>query len=190
MSADGTTLLTNDPVPLSASMSTATITGGNNFGRTGVTQEQIAAGRANPGINFPQPATADGVELNTQRTTNPSFAALQINNSIQPVFIKLEDINFARIKGISNKTILCITYTWLDRDECDWVPYAGTGFEVEWASTNHRGCDDDCNTSCDDNKSCGRKNDCDNDCKNDCDDDCDDNKTFGDCVKCGLSQWV
>ncbi len=180
-------LLLNDPVPLSASMSTATINGGNNFGRTGVTQAQIAAGRANPGIDFPQPATAteEDIVLNTQRTTNPAFAALQINTSIQPVFIKQEDINFARIKGISSKLFYGITYTWLDQDECDWVPYAGTGFEVEWASNmRNNNCDDDCNTSCDDT-SCGRKNDCDNDC----DDDCDDNKTFGDCVKCGLSQW-
>jgi len=189
MSADSAIQFANDPIPLSASMSAATITGGDNFGRVGVTQEQIAAGRANPGINFPQPATVDGVVVNTQRTTTPGFAELQINTSIQPVFIKQEDINFARIKGISNKLFYGITYTWLDGDECDWMPYAGTGFEVEWASTNHSGCKDDCDTSCDDNTSCGRKNDCDNDCKSDCDDDCDDNKTFGDCVKCGLSQW-
>jgi len=182
MSADSATLLNNDAVPLSASMSTATINGGDNFGKTGVTQAQITAGRANPGINFPQLATVDNVEVNTQRNGD-----LQINTSIQPVFIKQEDINFARIKGISNKLFYGITYTWLDRDECDWVPYAGTGFEVEWASTmRNNSCDEDCNTSCD--------NDCDNDksCgkKNNCDDECDDeNKTFGDCVKCGLSQW-
>jgi hypothetical protein len=100
------TLLANDPVPLSASMSSATINGGSNFGNAGVTQAQIAAGRANPGIDSPEPATAEGEELFTQRSTTPGFAALQINTSIQPVFITQDDINFARIKGISNKTLL------------------------------------------------------------------------------------
>jgi hypothetical protein len=179
MSANGTILEENDPIPLSASMSTATINGGDNFGKTGVTQAQIAAGRANPGINNKQLATADvnDTALFTQRD-----GALQINTSIQPVFITREDINFARVQGISNKLFYGMTYTWLDRDECDWIPYMGTGFEIEWASTDDRGCNDDCNTSCED-KSCGKKDDCKNDCEND------ENKTFGDCVKCGVSQW-
>lgn len=187
MSADDTNLELNDPINLSASMSTATINGGDNFGKTGVTSAQIAAGKANPGINFPQLATAsvDDIALNTGRIT-PPFVGTQINTSIQPVFIKQTDINFARIKGISNKLFYGMTYTWLDRDECEWVPYMGTGFEVEWAVTpRNNDCDDDCNNSCD--NSCDNNNSCG---KNDCDDECEDeNKTFGDCVKCGLSQW-
>ena len=187
MSADGANFEENDPIPLSASMSTATINGGNNFGKTGVTQEQIIAGRKNPGINSPQPATADANDIRLLYTRNvANIADHQINTSIQPVFIKMEDINFARIKGLSNKLFYGMTYTWLDRDECDWVPYVGTGFEVEWASNmRHNDCEDECNNDCDnscEDKSCGRKNDCDNECE-------DENKTFGDCVKCGLSQW-
>ena len=191
LSANDTNLQRNDPIPLSASMSTATINGGDNFGKTGVTQEQIAAGRANPGINNKEIATAsvDDILLFTQRSTNPSFAALEINTSIQPIFIQQTDINFARIKGISNKLFYGMTYTWLDRDECEWVPYMGTGFEVEWASNmRNNSCDDECNMdSCDNDNSCG-KNACG---KNDCDNECDDEtKTFGDCVKCGSHNGV
>lgn len=185
LSANDAPLQANDAIPLSASMSMATINGGENFGSTGVTQAQIDAGQANPRIDNPALATAGvgDTPLFTQRN-----GALQINTSIQPIFIKQTDINFARIKGISNKLFYGMTYTWLDRDECEWVPYMGTGFEVEWATTpRNNSCDDDCNTSCDNNNSCNNNNSCG---KNDCDDECEDeNKTFGDCVKCGLSQW-
>lgn len=175
MSAADAPLQANDPIPLSASMSAATINGGDNFGKTGVTQMQIATGKTNPKIDNPELATAgiNGIALNSERD-----GVNQINTSIQPVFIKQEDINFARLKGISNKLFYGMTYTWLDRDECDWIPYAGTGFEIEWASNQNNNCDD----PCDDKKSCGKKDDCDTKCD-------DETKTFGDCVKCAVSQW-
>lgn len=159
------------PRALSATMSTATIHNGDNFGPNGVTPGSQAEkdGIQNPGINFPFTA-AFGVpqeELFADR----GVGALPINTSIPPVFIKFSDINFAGTQGLSHKIFTHIGYTWICRE--DYVPYLGIGAEVEFGQNNS----DNCN-SCE--SSCERKS---------CDSNCGDDDLNGDCFRCSLSQW-
>ncbi len=153
-------LLVNDPVALSATMNDATIFGAPNTNTNG-------------GIDNPQFAFAGDadprVALNATRAGGDT-----IRTSIDPIFIRQEDINFAGTKGISNKIFSHIGYTCIDEDSC-YSPFFGIGFEAEFGQGNG----DDCDNDCDD----------DNDCNNDCDDDCDNDPLCHDCVKCALSQW-
>jgi hypothetical protein len=165
--ADNAPVLIDEPVALSATMSQATILGAPAF----------TANNAN--IDNPQFAYAGGsdprVALNVSTTSSTP-----IMTSIDPVFITQDDINFAGIKGISNKIFTHIGYTCMDEDSC-YSPYFGIGFEAEFGqSCGNNDCDDDCNIG---------DNNCNNDCDNDCDDDCDNGPKCHDCVKCALSQW-
>lgn len=152
---------------LSATMSKATINNGENFGPAGVTPGSAteSADIKNLGVDHPVPAAFNGNNLSTQ----PAPAQFNaISTSIPPIFIAESDINFAGIRGLSNKLFTHIGYTW---DGVCNDPYVGFGFEVEFAQPNQVICDDDCNP-----------------CNSSCDDDC--SKTLnGDTVRCGLSQW-
>jgi len=154
------------PVALSATMSNATITHGDNFGATAAIL--VATGIQNLNIDNPQLATSNYGDLDVSRSVNT-----QTNTSIQPVFITQDNINFARTKGISNKVFSHLGYTWVDRE--DWIPYVGIGFEAEFGS-NGNGCND-CKDEC---------NSCDTSCNTDC---CDSKETNGNCLRCSLSQW-
>jgi len=142
VSTNTTTLAENDPVALSATMSKAVITHGDNFGQDGVAvnSAEETAGKKNPNIDNPQLATAEGVALNFE----PSAAAnSQINTSINPDVIDPSDIDLVGIKGSSWKLFGHINYNWSDRDE--WTPFFGIGGEVEWGS-NKDDCDNKCNS--------------------------------------------
>jgi hypothetical protein len=153
----GANATTTASLPLSATESLATINAGTNAGQT------------NPNTN----PKVDGVALawsvaNSHPLQVPRTGTdLQINTSIQPVFIAQSDINFATNKGMSNKVFTDIGYTW-NRE--DYVPYLGVGFEAEFGTNSGDDCGD-----CNDNE-CGN---CDSDCDN----------VQGNCVKCSLSQW-
>ncbi len=152
-----------DAHALSASNNNATILGGNNFPGGTLTPAQLLAGSGNPGIDNPENA-AFGI-ADTQLVSCATGA--DISTSIQPVFIKQTDINFAKTQGISNKIFSHIGYNW----ECEcWNPFFGIGFEAEFAQHNKN---DNCNN-----------NECETSCNNDCDD-----GLQGNCVRCGLSQW-
>jgi len=149
---------------LSASASAATIRGGTNFPAGPLSAAQIGEGLRNPNVDAAQEASFGGSALQAC-----SYASGEIFTSIQPVFIKQSDINFAKTQGISNKIFGHVGYNW----ECEcWNPFFGIGFEAEFGQHNGR----DCN------------NDCDTDCKTSCKDECDDSLQ-GDCVRCALSQW-
>lgn len=162
-------------VPLSATENNATIHSGTNFvPNSQINASSINAAKANPRINNPQPANL-GLLPPVELHVNPTGVAdnPQINTSIQPIFIQETDIDFVRIKGLTQKLFT----QWSIYNPCDWVegewyPYFAIGAEVEWAQHH-----DNCNNDCDDN-------DCDNDCKDDCD-----NTIDGTCVRCALSQW-
>jgi hypothetical protein len=153
---------------LSASQNSATITTGQNFTTNPpFTVAQTEAGLGNNGV--------DNAQLASFGEPGGTFAALEacsnddvaINTSIQPIFIKQTDINFAKTQGISNKIFSHIGYNW----ECEcWNPFFGIGFEAEFAQHNKN---DNCNN-----------NECETSCNNDCDD-----GLQGNCVRCGLSQW-
>ncbi len=162
-------------VPLSATENNATIHSGTNFVQTSqVNQQTINTAKTNPNIDSPQLATtADFIPAALR--INPTGAALdnpQINTSIQPVFIQETDIDFVRIKGLTQKLFT----QWSCYNPCDmsehenWYPYFAIGAEVEWAQHHDR-----CDNECEDNN-----NDCDNDCNDSID---------GTCVRCALSQW-
>lgn len=155
---------------LSASETDATITTGQNFiTNPPFTGPQEAAALGNAGID--NPFDAGFGAGNTQLDVCSLLpVANDILTSIQPVYIKQTDINFATTQGISNKVFANFGYNM----ECEcWNPFFGIGFEAEFAQGNRR---DNCNDSC--NESCATSS---------CDRDCDDLQ--GDCVRCGLSQW-
>ncbi|HRN77912.1 MAG TPA: hypothetical protein PLU71_01620 [Candidatus Dependentiae bacterium] len=147
----------NDFIALSATQSQATINAGTNGGtptlNPNVDNAQLAFGG-------PTPVVIDAARADVLGQTN---------TSIQPVFIKQSDINFARTKGISNKVFANLGYTWVDRE--DWIPYLSVGFEAEFGSNSSCDCADECCNDCGDCGDCG---------------DCD---TNGNCLKCSLSQW-
>jgi len=162
-------------VPLSATENAATIHSGTNFVSTSqVNATSINAAKANPNIDNPQLATQDFIPAALR--VNPTGAAAtnpQINTSIQPIFIQETDIDFVRIKGLTQKLFT----QWSIYNPCDWVeegewyPYFAIGAEVEWAQHHNN-----CNNECDDNDDCSS-------------DDCDNNTIDGTCVRCALSQW-
>jgi len=151
---------------LSATMSNATINNGENFGPAGVTPGSVteSVDIKNLGVDHPTPAAFNGNNLSTQPAPAPFNA---INTSIPPVFIAESDINFTRIKSLSNKLFTHFGYTW--NGHCN-NPYVGIGFEVEFTQPNQILCDDECNP-------CGAS----------CNDNC--SALNGDSVRCGLSQW-
>ncbi len=166
-------------VPLSATQSEAIICGGTNFGRNGATTSLTQdAGRRNPGIDGPQPATGDADRDGNGTEPLSSVVDLvvdvdnpAINTSIEPVFIKQCDIDFSRTKGLSHKLFGHVNYMCGEHEE--WVPYVGIGAEVEFGSSESS-CPDPCDVKCD------------TDCQTDCETSC---KTTGNCCKCALSQW-
>ncbi len=176
------TLFQDNPIALSATMSEATINEGKNLGAGGTTAtdfssptSNLSVAHQNPNIDNPQFAYAgntNSIPLDINRTF-----ARAINTSIQPVFIKQEDINFTRMKTISNKIFSHLGYTCKEGEH--YTPYWGVGFEVEWATGNGDNCND-CDESCD--------TECSTACNTDCETGCD-NSTNGTCVKSGLSQW-
>jgi len=170
-----------DFVRLSASMSEATIYHGDNLGGDGCpTTAQVSAAMRNPNIDEPKLATATANDTPVLSIRGGSAESNQINTSIQPVFIKQEDINYSRTRGLSNKLFYNMTYTWLDSENA--TPYLGWGGEIEWGAGHHKDCGD-CN-SCDTDCNTGCETDCDSDCDTDCD-----NSTRGSCERCAVSQW-
>jgi hypothetical protein len=164
-----------DPVALSATMSNATIFGGDNFGTAGTTNPATGIQNLNIDNHYGAGANGGGTALNVSQTV-----ATQINTSIQPVFITQSNINFARTKGISNKLFSHFGYNGNTREWCNWIPYFGIGFEAEFGSSEHNDCDDDCSASCSNNCTTGCSASCSSDCNN---------SLQGECLKCNLSQW-
>lgn len=145
---------------LSASESLATICKGTNGTQV-----------ANQSVDAPQLAVYDGNNLFID-----TLGVTRINTSIQPVYIKCEDVDFARTRSITNTVFTHVSYTW-DR-EC-WVPYFGIGGFAEFGK-NCGGCDTGCNTNdgcTNTNTNCNTSSSC-NDCGSD-----------GSSVDTSLSRW-
>ncbi len=159
----------NTPHALSATMSTATIHNGDNFGPNGVIPDSMAEqnGIQNPGIN--NPFLAGFGTPQTQLFADRDTGNLPINTSIPPVFIQFSDINFAGTQGLSNKIFTHFGYTWIDRE--DYIPYVGLGIEAEFGLNDNERC-----------------NSCQSSCEIACNTGCDDDLN-GDCLRCSLSQW-
>lgn len=142
---------TGAPIKLSATESLATIHRGTNIPKAGDT--------GNPATNL----GVDNALFAQTKSTNsdPDFAVInvsaiagstQIQTSIQPVFITVDDLNIhgAESRGSSNKIFTHFSYTWIDRE--DWIPYLGIGFYAEFGNTSHEDQNED--SSCDHGISC------------------------------------
>jgi hypothetical protein len=124
-------------VPLSATESQATINYGTNLPKEGVSSdaaeqaEQIQTALRNPNIDFPEPAFAGN---NQYLVASPSDTSItnQINTSIQPVLITINDLdlNSAATSGFSHKLFTHFdhhVHTY-DRTEA----HVGLGAEIEF----------------------------------------------------------
>lgn len=132
-----TDLPVGTPVALSATEFKATINYGMNLPKSGVSSDsaqrtiQIQDALKNPGIDFPQPASA-GNNQPLAASPNNLTLANQINTSIPPVFISCLDIdiNSASTSGFSHKifTHFNHTITTYGRAHAD----IGFGSEIEF----------------------------------------------------------
>ncbi len=128
------------PVALSSTERLATIHAGTNtpIGTAFNTTQTL-----NPTIDNPQLASAD-----TGAGVNPLRAApgtvLQQRTSIQPVVLIPNEINFqgARTKGLSNRVVANISYTWTEH--CKWIPFIGCGGFAEFVPNSDILCSSDC----------------------------------------------
>ena len=139
---------TREPVPLSGTESLATIHQGTNIPGAGTGADM------GPTTNI----KVDNAEFAQTTNTAPSVvinnnSGEQIRTSIQPIFIKEEDLNLsgAESRGSSNKLFSHFSYTWVDRE--DWIPYLGIGFEAEFGNTSNSD-ENDNNSLCDNGVSC------------------------------------
>ena len=139
----------DDAVALSATQNGATINNGLNKGTT-----------ANANIDNKQLATAGAGNkaLNDVRT-GPNITPVQTQTSIQPIFIKLDDVDLKETRGISHKVFSHLNYTW-DRE--GWVPYLGVGGEAEFGKRESRKTTTTTTTT---------------------------TSSKADCIDCALSQW-
>ncbi len=119
-------------VPLSATESKATVYSGTNI----LTQSTLLP-EQNPEVDFAQTAyNGSGQLVYAQNVTNLPDGTNEILTSINPVFIKAQDINVeaARTGGYSNKIYTHFNYSWSCRQK--YIPFIGFGGQVEWAPKN------------------------------------------------------
>ena len=133
-------------VALSATQNDATITGGTNF----TTDRTVAEAILNPGVDNPRNATGDGAGGANDHplSAEPNNAALTIQTSLNPVFIRVSDIDVCerKTRGLSSSLFTHFSYIWKERT--GWIPYLGIGGEIEFAH-NSSSCADTCSTNCD-----------------------------------------
>ncbi|MDR3550335.1 MAG: hypothetical protein P4L31_02910 [Candidatus Babeliales bacterium] len=184
-----TTTATPTPVALSATESGATIYSGTNFPITGANNSDLTPAQSNVGI--------DNREFAFTIAGNPLFgtttgdAGTQTRTSIEPVFIKESDINFAGTRGMSHKIYTHLSYTWLE-GVCG-TPFIGIGGFGEFG-VNASDCNDStsCPTSCPES-SCAQS--CPSSCASSCSDSCSMVTTTSSscntssCTTASLSQW-
>lgn len=119
-------------VQLSATEQKATINSGTNFPSTGITNNtEIINAQRNPHIDFPQPAFAGNQPL--AASLDDISITNQINTSIQPRFITLEDIdlNSAATSGFSQKFFTHFNHK-ITTSSPTLEAYFGIGAEIEF----------------------------------------------------------
>lgn len=154
---------TNTAVPLSATQSGATITGGLN--KTATVDSTVNANIDAPVPAYTNPATP-GVA--TVLNNLPAGTVAQISTSATPVIISATDLDVdgARTRGMSHKIFTHFNYTWADCE--DWVPFVGFGADVEFGSRKHNN-DSSCSSS-----TTSTTSSC----------------SSGSCARCAVSQWA
>ena len=139
---------TTTSVQLSGTESLATIHQGTNAQKATVAMPA----NTNVGVDkaeFAQTMSMGGAII----TVAPISTGPQIQTSMQPTFITVEDLNLsgAETRGSSNKLFTHFSYTWVDRE--DWIPYLGIGFNAEFGNTSNSD-ENDNNSLCDNGISC------------------------------------
>lgn len=135
----------NLAIPLSGTESLATIHQGTNIPKAGTTDNPATnLGVDNP--RFAQTTATTGDADFQVINVSPTGPAQQIQTSIQPVFITVDDLNIkgAETRGSSNKIFTHFSHTWVDRE--DWIPYLGIGFYAEFGNTGNN--DENENNNC------------------------------------------
>lgn len=120
------------PVALSATESNATIHRGTNFSGTGIGDNStlLGAGKINPNVDNAQLAW-NGLSSAVPLVATPNETN-QTRTSIQPIFIKDEDIERVGVQGLSNKLYMNFSYQWVQHE--DTVPFIGVGAFAEFGS--------------------------------------------------------
>ena len=138
----------NAAVPLSGTENLATIHQGTNIPKAGTTANPAT----NLGVDNAQFAQANNDTPAIIINVSPITPIEQIQTSIQPIFITVDDLNIngAETRGSSNKIFTHFSHTWIDRE--DWIPYLGIGFYAEFGNTGHD--DENENNNCDHGISC------------------------------------
>lgn len=151
------------PVPLSASESQATIYSGTNFPTTQVpvdadSSTYFTALETNVGIDNRQYAfQSNGSAL--FGVISPAAGAAPIGTSVNPVFIRESDINFAGTRGLSHKIYAHMSY--VGKESLCGQPFIGLGGFGEFGMnqspcTSSSSCAVSCPASCTD--SCSTTN--------------------------------
>jgi len=124
---------TGTAIPLSGTENLATIHQGTNIPKAGTTENPAT----NLGVDNPRFAQTANDGSAVVINVSPTLPSQQIQTSIQPVFIRVEDLNVngAETRGTSNKFFTHFSYTWIDRE--DWIPYLGVGGYAEFGHTGH-----------------------------------------------------
>jgi hypothetical protein len=120
-------------VALSATQNDSTIQAGKNMPAQGSTDSAIIiAAQKNPNIDAPQPAFNASTQPLEFAPNIADSVANRINTSINPVFIRAQDLDIdgAALSGMSSKLFAAMTYTCSVRE--GWLPYFGLGVSSEW----------------------------------------------------------
>jgi hypothetical protein len=129
----------NTPIALSATQSQATIHAGLNGVNT-----------VNANIDNPQLATGDTNNVQLKNNVGILIATpnTQINTSIEPVLLTINDVNpcDSRTSGMTSKVFSHLHYSWLHRT--DWVPSLGIGGQAEFSHQNSGDCNDSTKNEC------------------------------------------
>jgi len=130
----------NEPVALSSTERLATIHAGTN---TPIGTTFTPAQTLNPNIDNPQLAFGD-TGLGVQTLYANSLGINQQRTSIQPIVLNPNQLNTqgARTKGLSNRVIAHISYTW--NEHCTWIPFIGCGGFAEFVPNFDILCSRDC----------------------------------------------
>jgi len=167
------------PVALSASQSQSTIyKGTNNFPGGDRSKTQPIEWYQNSGVDNRKPSWTTKTPIVALNTILPDGEIAQVYTSKNPIFIKMCDIDIGGTKAHSHKFFAHIDHTWCNNH---YSPYAGIGFEVEFAQSP---CANSCDNSC-----CYSCNNCElpyisSSCNYCCND-----SGCTSCESCALSQW-
>ena len=136
------------PKPLSASQSNATIHQGTNAGFVDAALSNVAL--QNGGVDNALFAVANNFDILRHTPLSEGgfdIATNQIKTSIQTIFLSTRDVALQETKGLSHKVFTNLSYNW-DRD---WNPYLGIGGSGEWGKTDCDDCTSCCSSTCVDN---------------------------------------